>query len=278
VDDLKKYHVENKVFTDIIQKLNTKYGKESPLTFNLGKKHDYLGMNIDYSEDGHVHIDMTKYIENILNKVPPKMRGKATNPGASYLFETNQHCPKLTEDEAQFYHYLVSKLLFICKRRRPNIQTAIAFLSTRVKDPDGYDSKKLGRVIKYLSNKSELVIRLSDRDPLDMKWWIDGSFAVHDNMRIHTGSKMSMGTGSMWPSSIKQKLNTRSSTEAELVAVDDIMPQVLWTIYLLMDQGFNVGPSRILQDNKSAMLLEENGMASSSKRTYDFILSQIRYT
>jgi hypothetical protein len=45
------------------------------------------------------------------------------------------------------------------------------------------------------------------------------------------------------------------------------MPKVLWTRYFLMDQGFNVGPSRILKDNKSAMLLEENGMASSSKRT-----------
>jgi hypothetical protein len=100
-----------------------------------------------------------------------------------------------------------------------------------------------------------------------MKWWIDGSFAVHDNMRSHTGSTMLMGTGNMWSSSIKQKLNTRSSTEAELVAVDDMMPQVLLTSYFLMGQGFNVGPSRILQDNKSAMLFEENGMASSSKQT-----------
>jgi hypothetical protein len=94
-----------------------------------------------------------------------------------------------------------------------------------------------------------------------MKWWIDGSFAVHDNMQSHTGSTMSMGTGSMWSSSIKQKLNTRSSTEAELVAVDDMMPQVLWARYFLMNQGFNVALSRILQDIKSAMLLEENGMA-----------------
>jgi hypothetical protein len=116
-----------------------------------------------------------------------------------------------------------------------------------------------------------------------MKWWIDGSFAVHDNMQSHTGSTMSMGTGSIWSSSTKQKLNTRSSTEAELVAVDDMMPQILWTRYFLINQGFNVGPSRKLQDNKGAILLEENGMASNSKQTrhihiYCFTLSQIRYT
>jgi hypothetical protein len=76
-------------------------------------------------------------------------------------------------------------------------------------------------------------------------------------------------------------MNTRSSTETELVAVDDMMPQVLWTRYFLMDQGFNVGPSRILQDKKSAMLLKESGMASSSKQTchisirFYFIIDQV---
>jgi hypothetical protein len=158
-------------------------------------------MTIDYSEDGHVHIDMTKYIENILIEVPPEMQDKATTPVASYLFETNQHCPKLTESEAQFFHYFVAKLLFLCKRGCPDIQTAIAFLSKRVKDPDGDDFKKLGRVVKYLSNTSELVLRLSSRDPLVMKWWTDGSFAVHDNMQSHTGGTMSMSTGFMWSSS-----------------------------------------------------------------------------
>jgi hypothetical protein len=62
----------------------------------------------------------------------------------------NSSCPKLTEDEAQIFHYLVAKLLCLCKREHPDIQTAIEFLSTRVKDPDGDDLKKLGCVIKYL--------------------------------------------------------------------------------------------------------------------------------
>jgi hypothetical protein len=85
---------------------------------------------------------------------------------------------------------------------------------------------------------------------------------------------LAIGKGSIWSHSTKQKLNTRSSTEAELVAVDDMMPQVLWTKYFLADQGFDIGPIRILQDNKSAILLEENGMASSSKRNRHI---QIRY-
>jgi hypothetical protein len=69
---------------------------------------------------------------------------------------------------------------------------------------------------------------------------------------------MSMGKGSMWSSSIKQKLNTRGFTEVELVAMDDMMPQIIWTIYFLINQGFNIGPERILQDNKSVIPFEKN--------------------
>ena len=78
---------------------------------------------------------------------------------------------------------------------------------------------------------------------------------------------MSLGKGSIVSMAKKQKLNTKSSTEAEVVGVDDAMPQVLWTRYFLMAQGHGVTDNIVYQDNKSAMLLEKNGMASSSKRT-----------
>ena len=67
--------------------------------------------------------------------------------------------------------------------------------------------------------------------------------------------------------SMKQKLNTRSSTESELVAVDDCMPAVCWTRYFLEAQGYGVQENIIYQDNQSAILLETNGMVSSGKRT-----------
>ena len=64
-----------------------------------------------------------------------------------------------------------------------------------------------------------------------------------------------------------KKLNTQSSTEAKLVAVDDCMSQVLWTCYFLEAQGYNINDCIVYQDNKSAILLEQNSRASSSKRT-----------
>ena len=53
----------------------------------------------------------------------------------------------------------------------------------------------------------------------------------------------------------------------ELVAVDDCMPAVCWTRYFLESQGYKITDNIVYQDNRSAILLEKNGMASSSKRT-----------
>jgi hypothetical protein len=86
-------------------------------------------------------------------------------------------------------------------------------------------------------------------------------------MRGHTGGAMSLGGGSVYSTARKQKLVTRSSTECELVGVHDVMPQIEWTKLFLEAQGYNVRDVVIYQDNLSAMLLEKNGKASSTKRT-----------
>jgi hypothetical protein len=67
--------------------------------------------------------------------------------------------------------------------------------------------------------------------------------------------------------STKQKLNTRSSTDIELVGINDMMPIILWTRYFLLSQGYGVVENMLLQDNRSSILLERNRRALSSKRT-----------
>ena len=69
---------------------------------------------------------------------------------------------------------------------------------------------------------------------------------------------MSLGGGAVYGSSTKQKLNTRISTEAELVGVNDALPQVLWTRKFSNGLGYGDTDSVIYQDNQSAMLLETN--------------------
>ena len=62
-------------------------------------------------------------------------------------------------------------------------------------------------------------------------------------------------------------MNTDSSTIAELVAMHKFSPKALWTPLFLALKGHGVDENVVPQDNKSAMLLEENGQRSSGKRT-----------
>jgi hypothetical protein len=161
----------------------------------------------------------------------------------------------------------VAKTLFATKRARPDTGTSVSFLTTRVREPDKEDWVKLGHLMKYLRGTKDLPLILSADGSGILKWWIDGSHAVHQNMRGHTGAGFSLGRGFPLTTSKKQKLNTRSSTESEVVGVDDCMPAILWTRYFMKAQGYGVRENIVYQDNKSAILLEKNGKASSTKRT-----------
>jgi hypothetical protein len=78
---------------------------------------------------------------------------------------------------------------------------------------------------------------------------------------------MSFGQGMALSYSLKHKINKNSSTETELVGVDNLLRYILWACYFMIEQGYNMDPSLLYQDNMSAILLETNGRASSSKRT-----------
>ena len=86
-------------------------------------------------------------------------------------------------------------------------------------------------------------------------------------MHGHSGGCLSLGQGMPITASLKQKLNTRSSTETELVAADNFMPMILWTNHFLSAQGYSSGDTVLFQDNQSAILLELNSTKSSTKCT-----------
>ena len=91
-------------------------------------------------------------------------------------------------------------------------------------------------------------------------------FAKHPNMCRHTGATMSMGSGSVFSGSWKQKLVTCSSTESEMVGVYDTLPQELWTKKFLAEQGICIKATMVYQDNTSS-ILENNGNQSRTKCT-----------
>ena len=91
-------------------------------------------------------------------------------------------------------------------------------------------------MMKYLNGTQDMKLTLSAKNLWSIKWYVDASFAVHPDFRSQTGGTMTFGKGAVQSLSKKQKLNTRSSTEAELVGADDVATQILWTKHFMEAQ------------------------------------------
>jgi hypothetical protein len=290
VDDCKVSHISPKIVTRMVNWLRQEYESifedgSGKMTVNRGKVHTYLGMKLDYSSPGRIIISQFEYIQEVIDafdKADPGCGGTKTSAAPITLFRIDEDCAKLNPAKAKAFHNVVAKTIYATKRSRPDTCTAVAYLTTRVRAPDTDNWAKLAHMIKYLRGTKNLPLILSASSTGILKWWVDGSFAVHPEMRGHTGGGLSLGRGFPIVTSTKQKLNTRSSTETELVGVDDCMPAICWTRYFVESQGYEVQENIVYQDNQSAILLERNGKASSSKRTkhinirYYFVTDRIK--
>ena len=59
-------------------------------------------------------------------------------------------------------------------------------------------------------------------------WWVDALYGIHWGSKGHTGMMMSLGRGAAMSFLHRHKLNARSSTEVELIGIDDALPYIMW--------------------------------------------------
>ena len=118
VDILKMSHVEQQVLEVLVENaLNTKFGKEKPLTITCGKTHEYHRMTIDYSSYGKVKFIMTDFVDGIISETPPDLlKAEVQTPAALHLFKVNEKGEKLEKEQRELFHHLVAKLLYLTKR------------------------------------------------------------------------------------------------------------------------------------------------------------------
>ena len=190
VDDNKVSHVDSKVVDSVIEKIERKFGKMSQ---TRGEKHEFLGMEIIF-QDKKVSVSMKKHVLKAINSFNEDLIRDAATPATNHLFKVRD-VPKLDEKKAENFHSVTAQLLFIGNRCRLDIKMAVAFLCTRVSEPDEDDWKKLRRVLQYLRGTIDLKLTLGADDIRRMKSWVDVSYRIHDDCRSHTGGLMSWGWG-----------------------------------------------------------------------------------
>ena len=262
MDDNRIGHKDPTVVTSIIEKLTEHLGK---LTVQRGNKFDILGMNAEI-KNKKVYISMISHLKDIISTYEEGLgligKGNPTTPGKCDVFTYDTNSKELSKKDSELFHKVTAKLLHVCKRARLDIEPIVAYLCTKVSCSTEEDRVKLDRLIRYIKSTLNDVRIVGARDLNTLLTWIDAAHAVHMNMRGQTGGSMSFGIGMIHSRSSKQKLNSKSSTESELIGVSEYLPFHIWAINFLKYQGYGVENKILFQDNQSAMRLETNGRRS----------------
>ena len=237
------------------------------MTVNCGKEHVFVGMNISFIGDNKLKLSMKSYLEEAIQAFGEDVSVGAVTPANRNLFVVNEDLPPLETERAEIFHHVVAKLLYVAKRARIDLQLAIAFLCTRVSKSTQEDWEKLRRTLKYIHRTIDMPRIIGIEDFNVLQTWVDASYATHPDMRSHTGGVISLGHGVINSKSSKQKINTKSSTEAELVGASDFISHTMWTNWFLREQGYVVKSNIFYQDNQSAILLEKNGRSSCGDKS-----------
>lgn len=264
VDDVILTSVSNRAIEWVLNLLTAAYGK---LTVHQGTVHQFLGRIFDFSITGSCTITMPKHIDNLIHSTG--VTGFSSYPANLDLFTIDPTSPLLAPAKAAVFRSNVALLRYIVDAVRPESHPAPSFLASRVQAPTEQDWNKLVKVVKYLNATKDKGIIIRPDKHFILLAYIDASFAIHsDSMRSHSGTVVQLGGSTVFTKSVKQKLNAKSSTEAELIAVSDGLPHVLWIREFLIGQGFNLPPTRVFQDNLSTMAMLTNGRATAPSTRY----------
>ena len=283
VDDNKISHVDKDVVSQVLIEIEGYFGK---LVTTRGDAHDLLGMKIDLDRvNKRVEIDTSHHIEEALvmfEQGGDEVQGQVANPGNSQFFKVKETSKPLDSRKADIFHSTVAKLLFTGKRGRPDLEPYVAYLCTRVSKSTTDDWTKLRRVLQFAKQTVKDKRIIGAKSLTELYTWVDAAYATHPDMRSHTGGMMSLGHGAVHCRSAKQKLNTKSSTESELVGLSDYLPYNIWTRMFLEEQGYALKSNVIFQDNTSTIKMSTNGRTSCTGNSrhidmrYFFVVDRVK--
>ena len=239
------------------------------LKVNQGNKHNYLSMVFEYNrEDNTVNITMPTYAKKIVDSYETRERGNPLTPHNPTLFKI-QESTKLNSEDQESFHSTVMRIMYYAMRVRPDILCTVNFLSsrTRLGTATHEDQKKLITLVQYIKATSEDGITLGGdaSSKLRIYAYADAAYGVHMDGKSHTGLVITFGRGPIYVKSCKQKCVTKSSCEAEIIALSDIVATVAWMNDLLVELLGSTLPPVLMEDNKAAIQLVTNGASTADR-------------
>jgi hypothetical protein len=270
-------HVDDVLLTSPSLRTRMKVEKALEKHFELvkqeGQSISYLGMVINTDIiTGNISVTQSGFANDLLKKngydhaipKPPK------SPTAVNFLETDSTSPPCNKNK---FLSLIMSLMYLARFTRPDILFAVSYLATKSAQPSEADMKKAQRIVKFIAGTKDRGIVFDARVKLEPKFYADASHALYHDGHGQAGIIITLGSAPVLSRSFKIKAVTRSSSESELYALEEISTYVIWYHQLLNDlQLYFTKPSIVFQDNQSTIIMAVQG--GNFKRTKHILVKE----
>jgi hypothetical protein len=254
--------VDETFISEFIKFIDEKYGKVTVKSAEDGQI-DFCSIHVDFREPGVAKLHQPKLIDNIADLLPDLR--PATAPHTENLFEDDPNAVPLAPKEHAFFRTILGKIGFVGGVTRNELELAVNWLATKQNAPTDQDMNKLKHAAGFLCSTRDDQLRLEGEHFVTV--YVDASFAPHKDRKSHSGVAVFMGKGCITAQSTKQKINTKSSAEAELVALSDKVGLGIHLRNFLRFQEFVTEECavKINEDNKACLDMVKAGKPNSDR-------------
>lgn len=278
VDDGLVAGKDEKEIFELLKKIGRKFEITHSKTFQ--NQFTYLGMELKIDSKG-IFVNQLKYTQKILKRMGMENCNPAPTPiepgmiAESHDFPNDEKVPAGTP-----YREAIGSLLYLATISRPDISYAVSYLSRQCCDPKKSHWKMTKRVFQYLKATPEAGIYFGgDRE---IKVYTDADFGGEkESMKSTSGGLILRGGPIVWYS-LRQKVVSTSTAEAEYRAVYQVIDDVCWLKRLALELGImkEDQPIPMFVDNKSAVHMLQNtheGKLNKGKKHIEILRKFIKY-
>jgi hypothetical protein len=252
-------HVDDILLTSPSIKFKSNFERHLQKTFEITIQENnvsYLSLDIKRYTSG-ITVCQRGYTETILKKYRQSRSNiYPKTPATASLLDNIESEPT---DRTKYLSITMS-LMYLARFTRPDILMPTTYLATKCSKPTVADLKKCQRILDYLAGTLDYKLHFSRSASLQPTIYADASHHIHADSSGHGGIVITLGSSPIHIRSFKLKCVTRSSTESELVALEEASTYATWLKHILEDMNVAVSqPITILQDNTSAMSIAKYG-------------------
>jgi hypothetical protein len=216
----------------------------------------YLGMSVIKTNQG-IRIHQSGYIDTLRDKFDASLESVSTSPTGTNFLQDNE---KDVGVNVTKYLGLVMSLMYLARFTRPDILMPVTYLATKSAQPTQGDYNKAMKVLCYVIGTKTKTLYFKAKATLTLGIYANAAHMLHKDTKGHGGIIGTLGSAPIFVKSFKFKLVTRSSTESEMVCLEESVTFALWLTTLLrnFDMKFRL-PVTIFQDNLSTIGIVMNG-------------------